>query len=94
MNFYPSNRHLLVKKNDTPEESSPSAVLLPEDYKPKTETYGVYTIVAEAPDCSIVDVEVGDTVVVEQSMVKEISHNKEKFFLVQENYVLGAIAEE
>lgn len=94
MNLYPSNRHLLVKKDETPEETTPSAVLLPEDYKPRTEIYGVYTIVAEAPDCSIVDVEVGDTIVVEQSMVKEISHNEKKFFLVQENYVLGALSEE
>jgi co-chaperonin GroES (HSP10) len=92
MNFYPCNRHLLVRKLNVEEESK-SAVLLPEDYKPKMSTYGYYELVADSSDCSL-EVELGDILVAEESMVKEVVYNNEKYHLVQENYILGAFSEE
>lgn len=88
MSFYPCNRHLLVEKIDSDVEEAPSAVLLPEDYKPKNETYCAYRLVADSDNCGL-DVELGDILIAEQSMVKEIEHKGQKYLLVQENYVLG-----
>jgi len=94
MNFYPSNRHLLVQKTETEsEQKTAPAVLLPDDYKPKTDIYGVYKLVLDAPDCSL-DAELGDLLVVEQSMLKEVKYKGENYLLVQENYVLGVFSEE
>ena len=94
MNFYPCNRHLLVEKVELEAEGqAPPAVLLPDDYKPRTDTYGAYTLLLDANDCSL-EADPGDTVIAEQSMVKEVEHEGKKYFLVQENYVLGVFSEE
>ena len=95
MNFYPCNRHLLVEKAEleAAEGECPSAVLLPDDYKPKTDTYGAYKLLLDANDCSL-EADPGDTIIAEQSMVKEVEHEGKKYFLVQENYVLGIFSEE
>ena len=94
MNFYPCNRHLLVEKSELEAEGhTPPAVLLPDDYKPKTDTYGAYRLLLDANDCSL-EADPGDTIIAEQSMVKEVEHEGKKYFLVQENYVLGVFSEE
>lgn len=92
MSFYPCNRHLLVEKINSDMEEAPSTVLLPEDYKPKNEAYCAYRLVADSEDCSL-DVELGDVLIAEQSMVKEIKHGGTNYLLVQENYVLGTFSE-
>ena len=92
MSFYPCNRHILVEKIESETEEAPTRVLLPEDYKPTSETYCAYRLIADSEDCSL-DVELGDVIIAEQSMVKEIKHDGHNYFLVQENYVLGAFSE-
>ena len=94
MNFYPCNRHLLVEKVELEAEGqAPPAVLLPDDYKPKTDTYGAYTLLLDANDCSL-EADPGDTVIAEQSMVKAVEHEGKTYCLVQENYGLGFFSEE
>jgi hypothetical protein len=88
--FKPLNRHLLiekVEKDSTPEEKS--LVLLPDDYEVKSQ-FGLYQVVGHAPDCEKIDESfMGCGIVVEESMVKEITVHKQRYYLILENYIYG-----
>ena len=96
MIFHPRNRHLLVELLPEEEEQE-SAVLLPDNYKPKTEQYVPVKVIDQAPDCKI-DNDIypgphaeGNIVIVENSMLNEIKYGDKTFHIVLENYVLGVV---
>ena len=93
--FIPQNRHLLVEKKQLTDadEAEDSMVLLPTGYTPPQEDYMVVVLVASASDCTFKS-SAGASLVVEGSMVRDISVNGETYSIVQENYVLGRFGEE
>jgi len=87
--FEPLNRHLLIEKVDQEEPKEDSLVLVPDDYKLKSQ-FGSYKVICCAPDCEKVDESyVSRNIVVEESMVQKISLKGETYYLVLENYVYG-----
>ena len=89
----PLNRHLVLEEIELKEEKQEdSLVLVPDDYKlQKQSLYGVYKVIAKAPDCERVGESlVGCRVVVDESMVQKIPLGEEKYYLILENYVYGS----
>ena len=93
MMLNPRNRHLLVVPQDTQEQEEDSAVLLPENYRKPQSPYVAVSVMAAAPDVSQLLI-AGDTLVVERSMLKEVTFRGESFYLVLENYILGIVEQE
>ena len=90
----PRNRHILVIPNDDPAEPEEvGMVLVPDTYKPEQSPYVATTVLCVAPDVSQ-RVMGGDTIIVERSMLNEVTFEGETFYLVLENYILGVIERE
>jgi len=90
----PRNRHILVSvmEEEEPKEEA-AVVLLPESYRPQQSAYASVKAVAVAPDASQMIMQ-GDTLIIERSMLNEVTFNGEMFYLVLENYILGVIEQE
>ena len=86
----PRNRHLLVEMIPEEDEQEKSTVLLPDNYRPATSPYVAVRLLEKAPDCSI-QCSHGSVLIVEGSMLNDITYNNHIFHLVLENYVLGVI---
>ena len=86
----PRNRHLLVEILPEEDEQEKSAVLLPDNYRPVKNLHVAVRLLEKAPDCKI-RCSHGSVLIVENSMLNEISYNEHIFYLVLENYVLGVI---
>jgi len=96
MNFYPCNRHLLVEQVESEKaekEDLGPVVLVPDTYKVQIEEYGAYFVLGVSDDCSI-DPCVGDIVLVDNSMVKQIKFKEEIYTVVLENYIFGYVESE
>ena len=87
------NRHLLVVPLEEDEQEEERAVLLPENYRKPKSPYVIVSVLSVAPDVSQ-HIMAGDSLVVERSMLKEITFNSSTFYLVLENYILGTIEQE
>ena len=95
----PFNRHLLIVPHASKVGSDEdSGVLLPDDFKPQVDRYGLATVIDIAKDCceSIRTAKFQTTseplmVVVDRSMIEEIEIYGKKYHFVLENYVLGAL---
>jgi|7_EtaG_2_1085326.scaffolds.fasta_scaffold19192_2 hypothetical protein len=89
----PKNRHLELSRW-IEEEQTTSTVLVPEDYNPQSNTYGVYYVEQVASDCTKVsEDDVGSLVVVNDSMVEQIEVLQGEYLLVLENYVYGVLSD-
>jgi co-chaperonin GroES (HSP10) len=79
-----------------PKPQTASGLLLPEDYKPAEERHITAEVVAYAADVRFKDQLAmcdgkGVSVIVDKSMIEEISVNNEKINIVLDNYVVGII---
>jgi co-chaperonin GroES (HSP10) len=94
MAFTPRNRHILIDLTKSEPEPSPegsfTGVLLPEDYKPIKKEYVTARVRDVAPDCSV-GVSKGDRVVINNTMVQELTLDTGKVNIILENYVLGVL---
>ena len=94
MKFEPHNRHLwILPKEEVKEDKESPLFVMPEEYQPPKSPYVVGEILAMACDCEI-SLDVGDTIVVERSVVQEIKADSETIYVVKENYVYGRICDE
>ena len=93
MMLNPRNRHLLVIPQDEEEQDEERAVLLPENYRKPQSPYAAVSVLSVAPDVSQLLI-AGDTLMVERSMLKEVTFKGETFYLVLENYILGIVERE
>ena len=85
------NRHLLVELlPEKEEEEKETGVLLPDSYKPQQSPYVAVEVVDMSPDCSV-DCSLKDTIIVERSMLNEVSFGEQTFYLVLENYIMGVL---
>jgi len=88
--FSPLNRHLLVEEITRETSTEESLVLVPDDYSVKKSRHGLYKIVKTSPDCEkFGEGHTNCNVVVEESMVQEITIGEERYYLVLENYIYG-----
>jgi len=93
MKYVPLNRHLLLEDVERPEKSA--GVLVPDDYK-IIKNFGIYRVVDFSVDCNTF-FEAGETVVVEENMVREVELDTDKkYYVITENLVVlrGAVEEE
>ena len=86
----PFNRHLWVTIVEEKEEKKQSAVLMPENYKPKESEFSIVQIKDFASDCNH-QWPRGKKAVVEKSMIRKIELGDKIFHVILENYVLGIV---
>ena len=92
MYLEPKNRHLLVLPIETAQEEK-RTIILPEGYKTPESPYVTCDVLGVAKSCEI-DVNIGDTIVVERRMLHEVKALGETNYLVLENYVYGRLQDE
>ena len=93
--FKPVNRYIQIKLPQ-PKPKPTSSLVLPDDYKPPEERHITAEVVAYASDIRFKDQLVmcggqGASVIVDKSMIEEITINNSKINVVLDNYVVGII---
>ena len=92
--FKPVNRYLQIEL-PRPKAQTTSSLVLPDDYKPAEELHIIAKVVAYASDVRFKDQLVmcgaGASVIVDKSMIEEITINNSKINVVLDNYVVGII---
>ncbi len=93
MKIIPCNRHVLVQpidESDSDAEST-SGILLPEDFKavPK---FSLAKVVSKSTDCSV-DVNIGERIVYNTSMLEEVPINNGTYYLLLENYITCVVSQ-
>jgi co-chaperonin GroES (HSP10) len=86
----PVNRYLYVENNTKESIEEESGILLPDDFKPKEERYTSVIVRAWASDVRFTDYLVeGATLIVDRTMLEEISLNDKTITVIQDNYVIA-----
>ncbi|MAJ45403.1 MAG: hypothetical protein CMF96_11765 [Candidatus Marinimicrobia bacterium] len=89
--FKPVNRHVLIKnrapKND---KETPMGILLPEDFNPTEERYICSHVIDWAEDIRF-KLREGSKVIVDSSMIEEITVDNATYSIIQDNYIVGII---
>ncbi len=88
MKFYPKNRYLLVQSQK--QEDADTGVLLPEGYALPKDKYVSATVLISAEDCKE-ELSTGTKVVVDASMLEEVSVSGQTYEIVLENYIVGLL---
>ena len=91
--FKPVNRYIQIKLPEI-EQQTASGIVLPDDYKPPEERYATAEVVAYASDVRFKDQLVmcggtGTSVIIDKSMIEEITINNSKINVILDNYVVG-----
>ena len=82
----PCNRYILIKPIEEKEDKS--VVLVPDDYRSKTNPHTLAEVLDWSDDVQI-PMHENMKIVVNTSMIEEVEIDNRKHFLVLENYVLG-----
>lgn len=88
----PYNRHLLVELVQS-EDRGEAVVLIPDSSITKP-TYSLVKLLNVAPDCEKFNGEVGSTLLVNTSMVEEVTVAGSSYNLILENHVVGLYYED
>jgi len=89
--FKPVNRYIQIKLPTVVPQTA-SGIVLPDDFKPTEERYGTAEVVNCAPDVRFKDqIAYGASVIIDKSMIEEITVNNKKINVVLDNYVVGII---
>tara|TARA_R100000008_G_scaffold66826_1_gene43849 strand:+ start:305 stop:598 length:294 start_codon:yes stop_codon:yes gene_type:complete len=95
--FKPVNRYIQINL-PKPKPQTGSSIVLPEDYKPAEQRHIVAEVVAYASDVRFREQLVmrGDraSVIVDKSMIEEITINNSKINVILDNYVVGIIKQQ
>lgn len=95
MIFRPTNRHILVEHIATEKtQEKDFSILLPEDYKPVESPYTAVNVIDWDRQKVSIQLEIGTTVIVNRSMIEEISYCGRKFYVILENYVVGTLLDD
>ena len=94
VSFKPVNRHLLLQEVLVPKEKDQSTILVPDDYNVKVSPYAVYEVLDAATDCTKAGWLGGSLnpktkVLVNNTMVEEITVDNDNLLLILENHVYG-----
>ena len=89
--FKPVNRYIQIKL-PKPKQQTTSSLVLPDDYKPTEERHITAEVVAYADDVRFKgELQIGSKLIVDKSMIEEITTNYGKINVVLDNYVVGII---
>tara|TARA_B100000131_G_scaffold292269_1_gene306579 strand:+ start:36835 stop:37113 length:279 start_codon:yes stop_codon:yes gene_type:complete len=89
--FKPVNRYVLINnRKPVVENETPMGILLPDDYKPTEERYTSYNVLDWADDIRF-DLDNTDSIIVDNSMIEEITVDNSTYSIVQDNYIVGII---
>tara|TARA_Y100001973_G_C5085180_1_gene274481 strand:+ start:207 stop:488 length:282 start_codon:yes stop_codon:yes gene_type:complete len=92
--FKPVNRYIQVKISKPEQDLDEYGIILPDDYNPKEEKYIVADVVSCATDIRFDFETVEDKkIVIDQSMIEEITINNETISIILDNYVVGLVEE-
>ena len=90
--FKPVNRYIQVKINKPEQDLDEYGIVLPDDYNPKEERYIVADVISCATDVRFhFEMVEGKKIVIDQSMIEEISINNETISIILDNYVVGLL---
>jgi co-chaperonin GroES (HSP10) len=90
--FKPVNRHITVSIEENVEPATTSGILLPEDFKPTEERFVVANVINWAEDVRFKDdLSPNTQVVIDKSMVEEITVQNQRLTVILDNYVVGII---
>ena len=85
--FNPVNRYILIEMPPKQPEAS-SVVLLPEDYKPEEQRYSEVTVLKAADDVRF-DLYQDNKIIIDRSMVEQITIGSTNYDVILDNYVIG-----
>lgn len=85
--FNPVNRYILIQMPPKQPEVS-SVVLLPEDYKPEEQRYSEVTVLKAADDVRF-DLYQDNKIIIDRSMVEQITIGSTNYDVILDNYVIG-----
>ena len=92
--FKPVNRYIQIKINKPEQDLDEYGIIVPDDYNPKEERYIVADVVSCATDVRFhFDIVEGKKIVIDQSMIEEITINNETISIILDNYVVGLVEE-
>jgi len=89
--FSPVNRYILIDIPKIQEGDAESLIVLPEDYKPKEERFIEVSAITAATDVRFA-VPHSARLIVDRSMVEEISVGGTIYNVVLDNYVIGMLS--
>ncbi len=87
--FNPVNRYILIETHAA-KDTAESLIVLPEDYNPPKAKHMLASVVNAAADVRF-DLMPGNKIVVDNSMIEEITINGTNYNVVLDNYVLGIL---
>jgi|TARA_R110000765_G_scaffold287107_1_gene383579 hypothetical protein len=88
--FNPVNRYILIDIPLAPSVAPETLIVLPEDYKPKEERFVEVLALKAARDIRF-NIELDAKLVVDRSMIEEISIGGTIYNVILDNYVVGMI---
>ena len=88
--FRPVNRYILIERLAASADSTESLIVLPDDYKPEEERFIEVTGLDAATDVRF-EVKEATRLVVDRSMIEEISVGGTIYSVILDNYVVGMI---
>jgi len=88
--FKPVNRHVLVEIPSRQKGDAESLIVLPEDYKPEEGKYLEVVAACSAEDTRF-DIPKGSKLIVDRSMIEEITVGATIYNIILDNYVVGMI---
>jgi len=92
MKFTPVNRYIHVSMPEEEPHQLESGIVLPDDFKPAVEQHTVVTIKGWAEDVKFKQLLwVDHQLIVDRTMVEEVTLGNEKVQVVLENYVIGIL---
>ena len=87
----PVNRYILIDlQKDENREKKDSLIVLPEDYKPEESRHVVVAAVRSATDVRF-PITPGNLLVVDRSMIEEITIGGTIYNVILDNYVVGTV---
>ena len=90
--FKPVNRYIQIKLPDPPISQTTSGIVLPDDFKPTEERYGTATVISCATDVRFgAELSTNSKIVIDKSMIEEITIDNERINVVLDNYIVGII---
>ena len=90
--FKPVNRYIQVKINKPEQDLDEYGIVLPDDYNPKEERYIVADVISCATDVRFhFEMVECKKIVIDQSMIEEITINNETISIILDNYVVGLL---
>ena len=85
MQFKPVNRYIYIEVPEPKSNETSSGIVLPDDYKPQEERHSVVSVMDWAEDVKF-ELQRGQRIIVDRSMIEEVTLYDKKVSLILENY--------